>query len=124
MQEQQDQAVCHRRGGICDQQQLFRIIPHLRQIPGSHALPYHGDHGQVHALPDDTAHAVQAVRHAVGGDLHRAEARYDAHHDYAAQLENAVFDAAWNADVEDFPDDRPFEPKPLPAQMYQVIRVP
>ncbi len=106
MQEQQDQAVCHRRGGICDQQQLFRIIPHLRQIPGSHALPYHGDHGQVHALPDDAAHAVQAVGHAVGGNLRRAEARDDAHHDHPPQLENAVLDAAGNPDIEDFVDYR------------------
>ena len=124
MQEQQDQAVCHRRGGICDQQQLFRIIPHLRQIPGSHALPYHGDHGQVHALPDDAAHAVQAVGHAVGGNLRRAEARDDAHHDHPPQLENAVLDAAGNPDIEDFPDDPPLEPEPLPVEMDRAVRIP
>ena len=124
MQKQQNQTVGHRRGGICDQQQLFRIIPHLRQVPGPHALPYHGDHGQVHALPYDAAHAVQAVGHAVGGDLGRTEARDDAHHDYPAQLENAVLDAAGDPDIEDFPDDPPFEPEPLPVQMDGAVRIP
>ena len=123
MQEQQNQAVYHRGGSISNQQEFFRVIPHLGQVTRTHALSDYGNHGKVHALSHDTSHAVQAVGHAVGGNLRRSEARDDTHHNHTAQLENTVFDTAGNPYIQNFLSHIPFKPKTLPAQMNRIVRI-
>ena len=86
---------------------LFHIIIRLVVIPGPHAPADDGDHGKVHGLTRQHAHAVQVVGHRVSGDLGCAEGGDDADHQDSAQLEDAVLHASRDADVQDLCDHLP-----------------
>ena len=53
--------------------------------------------------------AVQAVRHAVGSDLHSSETRDNAYHNDTSQLENTIFNPAGDTYVKNLMDHRPVD---------------
>ena len=81
---------------------LPHIEPHLLLTACSDTLPDDRDARQTERASDHAAEIIQIVRHGVRRHLRRAEFRNHANHDQPSKLEHAVFDAARNADVQNF----------------------
>ena len=88
------------------------IEPHLLFAARPDALPDDRDARQTERAADHAAEIVQIVRDGVRRHLRRAEFRDHTDHDQPPELEHTVFDAARNADVQDFVDQTAVQRQP------------
>ena len=72
---------------------------------GADAAADDGNDGELHCRAGHDAQAVQVVGHRIGSDLEGTEAGNDADAEEPAQLEDAGFNAAGDADVENPADE-------------------
>ena len=66
----------------------------------THALPHDRHDRKVHGADDDNGDEVHAARHAVCGNLRRAEHGNDACHQHTPQRKETVFNRIWNCDFQ------------------------